>query len=278
MNRFPVLLIFCCWSMVSIGQDMYSMNIDSFLTGGIERPKVLLVGSFHFKYPNLDAHQIDKADQIDVTSPKRQEEIEELVDYIEQFQPTKIVVESGAITGYLLRRRERVNAGTRERQPDEIDQIAFRLMDRLSLDTLYGCDTAGFTWNLEHDEAFQQHQALLNYFFGFEVPADPIQTAYSQFYKLKDRWTVEHSLLEFFRYMNSDRTLDAGFGAYLNGPFKTTNYAGADRLSVWWYNRNLRIYRNIQKINAGPDDRVMVLFGAGHISILKQLFECDPAF
>ncbi|MEO1436014.1 MAG: DUF5694 domain-containing protein, partial [Bacteroidota bacterium] len=72
--------------------------------------------------------------------------------------------------------------------------------------------------------------------------------------------------------------LNAGYGAYLNGEFETDNFAGADLLSVWWYNRNLRIYRKIQKIGAGPDDRVLVLFGAAHVAILKQLFECDPAF
>jgi hypothetical protein len=46
---------------------------------------------------------------------------------------------------------------------------------------------------------------------------------------------------------------------------------------MYWYSRNLRIFRNIQNIST-PEDRVMVLFGAGHMSILKNLFECSPEY
>ena len=43
-----------------------------------------------------------------------------------------------------------------------------------------------------------------------------------------------------------------------------------------WYARNLRIFRNIQAIATEPDDRIMVIFGAGHLGILRQQLESYP--
>lgn len=71
-------------------------------------------------------------------------------------------------------------------------------------------------------------------------------------------------------------------GDYLIGVFKyETNdkeYFGVDFTTGWWYNRNLRIFRNIQRINAKPTDRILVIYGAGHLNILNTLFDCCPEF
>ncbi|MEP7266457.1 MAG: DUF5694 domain-containing protein, partial [Saprospiraceae bacterium] len=46
----------------------------------------------------------------------------------------------------------------------------------------------------------------------------------------------------------------------------------------WWFNRNLRIFRNIQKINAKPTDRILVIFGAGHMNLLNIFFKASPEY
>jgi uncharacterized protein DUF5694 len=53
------------------------------------------------------------------------------------------------------------------------------------------------------------------------------------------------------------------------------DYAGPDLLAEW-YKRNLRIYNNVTKVVAGPEDRVLVIFGAGHLGWLRQDFGADP--
>lgn len=79
--------------------------------------------------------------------------------------------------------------------------------------------------------------------------------------------------------MNSDKVLDRGFGAYLaGGQFESENFEGPDALSMFWINRNLRIFKNIKDIDYEENDRILVLFGAGHISILRYFFECSPEF
>jgi hypothetical protein len=51
-------------------------------------------------------------------------------------------------------------------------------------------------------------------------------------------------------------------------------YAGADLLSRW-YERNIRIFANLQRV-VEPGDRVVVLIGSGHAPILRELVTYDP--
>lgn len=44
-----------------------------------------------------------------------------------------------------------------------------------------------------------------------------------------------------------------------------------------WYKRNIKIYANILNY-AEEEDRILVIFGQGHIPILKNLFEDNPDF
>ena len=77
---------------------------------------------------------------------------------------------------------------------------------------------------------------------------------------------------------NQERDL----GNYLTGVFKyqwaNDPFFGADFTTGWWFNRNLRIFRNIQKINAKPSDRILVIFGAGHMNLLNIFFKASPEY
>jgi hypothetical protein len=51
---------------------------------------------------------------------------------------------------------------------------------------------------------------------------------------------------------------------------------GADLLAAW-YARNVRIFVNLLRV-AQPGDRILVLFGAGHLGILRELVRSAPGF
>ena len=250
---------------------------DTILVKRDTLPKILLVGTWHFDYPNLDAHSTEDNLKVNIYIDKRQKELKELLDYISIFKPTKIAVEGGRNSGYLIRRFERWKNGTRPLGASEIDQIAVRLMDRFGLDTLYGVDAYPLLLELRdvrRDDSLRTSKDYIdniinrNYYGG----NDKISERYSQFYKYKDTLEVEKTLLQTFKYMNSDKVLNRGFGAYLNGYFKSgKRYEGADALSMNWMNRNLRIFRNIQNIDYQTNDRILILFGSAHIQILKFL-------
>src|SRR5688572_13283190 len=42
--------------------------------------KVLLLGTFHFNYPNQDDHKTDKSKQVDILSEARQKEVQQVVE------------------------------------------------------------------------------------------------------------------------------------------------------------------------------------------------------
>jgi hypothetical protein len=88
----------------------------------------------------------------------------------------------------------------------------------------------------------------------------------------------EMNLLEYFKLANSRESHQYGYGTYLIGDFKLDNERGADLLSFWWYNRNVRIFRKLQTITESPKDRILVIFGNGHAAVLRQLIECSPEY
>jgi hypothetical protein len=253
---------------------------DVFLNKGEERPEVLLVGTFHFGYPNLDAYKVEEDKQVDILSPEKQKEVEELVDYIARFKPTKIVVEGGENTGYLLRRYEQWLANEKELRANEIDQLAFRLMKRFELDTLYGCDAWGVIKKMmESPDSTVFAPFLEDIFADYDWQSDePMDARYNEWYDYQTDLSVTLPLLEYFKYLNDDKTIERMHGAYLIGDFKLEDGKGVDALTLLWYSRNLHIFRRIQQIEAGPDDRILVLFGAGHISILEQQFSASPEY
>jgi hypothetical protein len=253
---------------------------DSILVGQRKQPAVLLIGSFHFAYYNLDAHKTDKNAQVDIKAKEKQQQLEELMNYIYRFKPTKIAVEGGRNSGYLVKRYQAYRAGTQELGKDETEQIGFRLMQKFNLDTIYGVNDGTLAYSLESSKDSNTLRPIIDSIYkdwDFRS-TDTISNLYKKWYDYKDQLALKLPLLDFFKYFNSDKVLDRGLGAYLVGDFTLGDTRGADALAMHWFSRNLRIYRHIQQIATSPDDRILVIFGQGHIQILKQLFECSPEF
>ena len=253
---------------------------DEFLVKGDDMPEVLLVGTFHFAYYGYDAHVTSEENKLDILGEKKQKEMKELVDYIAQFKPTKIVVEGGRNTGYLMHQYRDYKSGKVKLRAREIDQIGFRLMDQFNLDTLYGADARGLFSDLsESKDSAVFHPFLEEMYEDWDFNSDDeMDKRYTEWYEYGDRLAKEISLLDYFKVANSDKEIKRMHGAYLVGDFKLGEHRGADALAIHWYTRNLRIFRNIQNIDTTPEDRILVLFGSGHISILKQLFESTPEY
>ena len=53
---------------------------------------------------------------------------------------------------------------------------------------------------------------------------------------------------------------------------RNEEYVGANYVS-WWYSRNLMILTNIIRITDSLNDRVLVIYGAGHTKLLTQFAE-----
>jgi hypothetical protein len=77
--------------------------------------------------------------------------------------------------------------------------------------------------------------------------------------------------------MNSDSMAARGIASYYAYvPYGDRfDYAGPNLLAAF-YQRNIRIYHNIVKLIESPSDRILVIYGAGHLGWLQQDVSNDP--
>lgn len=240
--------------------------------------KVMTLGVFHFNFPNRDVVKINRKDQIDVLDPKYQKEIKNLVNMIAKFKPTIIAIERDrklqpkidSIYNKYLKGEYLLNRG-------EDEQIGFRLAKLLGISKLYCVNEWGEDY--EYVNRFFENkdtieiQKFMNY---FEHSPDSLKRD-----NRKEIYATKGIVSE-LRKLNDENEIKKDLGDYLIGVFKyetkDREFFGVDFTTGWWFNRNLRIFRNIQKINAKPTDRILVIFGAGHMNILNTLFDCSPEY
>ena len=77
--------------------------------------------------------------------------------------------------------------------------------------------------------------------------------------------------------MNSDTRVAEENGLYYRMARigEPGDWAGADLVSDW-FRRNLRIYGNIVKLADSPNERVLAVYGTGHLGWLRHNFQSDP--
>jgi hypothetical protein len=79
--------------------------------------------------------------------------------------------------------------------------------------------------------------------------------------------------------MNSPERLSLGHGHYLVGSLidgPLGDYFGADGFVTGWHNRNIRIYSNVARLIRSPEEKILLLIGAGHVPILRAQFAAAP--
>lgn len=273
------LILFFILCLTTISLFAQFEDPDNFLRGDEKVPQILLVGTFHFGYPGLDGHKTKDENKLDILSPLRQEELSELLAYIKQFRPTKIMIETGSNTSYLMNRMRRWKLGKEKLRRSESDQIGIRLCHELQLDTIYGVDANSLSYDLFNSkDSICADQLLGKYFSDREDNTNPFEERYWNWYDKEDELAYETHLLDYFKYMNEDKNINRLHGHYI----LSDQYADYNGMDGWlllnWYSRNLRIVKNIQTIETNPDDRILVLFGAGHLAILMQQFEATPEY
>jgi hypothetical protein len=239
-----------------------------------KKAKVLVVGTFHFNYPGLDSHKTTPEDQIDVLKEPKKSEVSELVSYIKKFKPTKIAIEANPNWNATQKLREYGQGQHRDKR-DERYQLAMRTAAELGLDTLYQVNSNSLSSDLYKKDSIYLNQITGAINWDYE---DPLWNGFENWMVYNDKLAPKMNLTDYLKYLNSKEYHQYGYGIYLLGNFKTENNQGADHLSIWWYNRNLRIFRNITGITESAEDRIMVIMGNGHAAILRNLFETSPEY
>ncbi|PRX56397.1 DUF5694 domain-containing protein [Flagellimonas meridianipacifica] len=237
-----------------------------------EKTKVLVVGMFHLDYPGLDNHKTKDDSKIDVLKEPKKTEVTELVEYIKKFKPTKIMIEAG--TDWNKRYQEYRNGNYRDKR-DERYQIALRVAHELDIDSVYSVDAETLQSELFEKDSVLAKSLIENIDWKAK---DPYLDSAFKWYDYRDTQVKHKHILTYLKEMNSRESHNTNFGLYLTGQMATKDYDGADNFTIWWYNRNVRIFSNILRLTEGPQDRILAVFGNGHAAILRQLFEASPQY
>jgi len=230
------------------------------------RAEVLVLGVYHMSNPGRDIFNT-QAD--DVLTPRRQAEIAQVITALKRFHPTKIAVEGDFSDDRIPKNYADYLAGKHELSRNEVEQIGFRLARELGHKSVYPEDVDG--------EFPFQH--LVNYAkaSGRSSELNAMMDEVGRKVKAQNAYLLSHTVLETLLDMNSDSNVaeDVGF-YYRQAQFgERWDWAGADLVSDW-FRRNIRIYANVMQLIDSPNERVLVIFGAGHLGWLQHDFGSNP--
>jgi len=230
------------------------------------RAEVLVLGVYHMANPGRDIFnmQVD-----DVLSPKRQQEIAQVIAVLKKFNPTRIAVEQGPRDRLVTSAYPEYVAGRHQLGRNETEQIGFRLARELGHQAVYGVDADG---EFPYPRVVKHAQAT-----GRAKELDALMQDIGDMVKAQGRYLATHTILESLLYMNADAKVADDMGFYYRKVRfgEPWDWAGADLIADW-FKRNIRIHSNIVQLAASPDERILVIFGAGHLGWLQQNIANDP--
>jgi len=234
-----------------------------------DRIQVLNFGTFHMSFTS-DANSTE----FDENDKENQAEAHAIAKALSEFKPTVILVEytpkhdSSLLVSY---ENYKNDPDVKYKNPSEVELLAYEIGRLSGTDRIYGID----------------HKMGYNYRIGSQIDNSIDSISYKSFYKNPEKTfpflAVDENdltLKEKFVAMNSKRYLD--FLITVNADMLThagtdDNYEGADEAAKY-YQRNLRMYSNMNRIDLKPDDRVFVLMGASHTAFFRDFISRSPKY
>lgn len=230
------------------------------------KPTLVILGTYHMGTPG---NNVVNPKVADITTPERQRQMAELVKKLKNFKPTKIVLECDHPEADAKTQENygKYLAGNYQLSKNENDQIGFRLAKESSLKKVYCVDWSDF-WD----------DPSVNYikYAPKDAELDSFLKGINQ--KLKQEVDAEAAkilplpITDQLIFINQPERMEKDHKVYFDimriGRGK--EYVGAGYFS-WWYRRNMVILTNIIRLTDSMDDRILVVYGAGHNKLLNQL-------
>lgn len=235
-----------------------------------QKTKIVLVGTMHFEPSTSDVY---KNDAVDMKNAARQKQIKEVVDKFAAFKPDQVCVE------WIMPKQLKLDSlykaflnGTYKLSDNEIDQLGMTTAKATSLKQVTAINRFG-----EFDSDTVTNYALKNGQADIMQQLDVYSKAFMG--ELNSSMSKQ-SVKDFLIYINSKKALQNNLGFYLKYMAKIgkgDDYVGS-KLVADWYTTNLNIYTNILRVVKPTDKAILVIFGQGHVPILKHLFENNDDF
>jgi hypothetical protein len=235
--------------------------------------QIMILGTYHMNNPGLDTYNL-KAD--DVLTDRRQREIDEVLEKLQRFSPTKIAFEGQYNEDYWTSRYKEYLAGTYQLGRNEIEQIAFKLAKRLSHAAIHPVD---YEMWMDGRVPAEIADPVIKPNGAQHANAAPVGPP-PDWIKQREELFKKSTVLEYLRFLNSDEARRPDHGSYMDMllPNDTDAPYGHADLVTNWYKRNLRIFTNVNRIATFPGDRILLVIGSGHETILADFARSSSYF
>ena len=275
LNHSTFVGFVCMFSIVGCGDKNNVQKADEAdlkeapISKNPSKVQVLNFATFHMGTTS-DANSID----FDENDRKNQEDARKIAEMISRFRPTKVVVE------YPYEKNDTLNAKYREylANPEkpmswygEIGLVAFQVARMNGLDSVYGIDhKMGYNYRIGQEIVNEIDSVTLNAYYEnpFEDTPEIDKNMDSLDLMGKLKLMNHPKFLDFLIAVNADMLAFAGTEG---------NFEGADEAAKY-YQRNLRIYSNLNRLPLTPEDRVFILSGGSHTAFLNGFMERSPKY
>lgn len=262
INFYSLLICVLLFVPNSINAQIGIVNKDA-----EAKPELMILGSYHFANPGRD---VVKTKVTDVSTPDRQKQILDMIQRLEKYKPTKIVIECNLEDQDKFQEKfAKYIKGEYQISINEREQLGFRLAKNLADKKIYCVDTGSGSPGNSSDYNYVEFAAK------YKDMDDLLKETWRKFQdegNRRDELFRKLSITKQFIYLNEPLQIENDHSNYfyLTRLGKGNEYIGANWLASW-YGRNLKILSNIIRITDSPNDRILAIYGAGHLKLLNQL-------
>ncbi len=231
--------------------------------------EIMLLGTFHFMESSIDFYSSEIQNELDLMARKLLAFNPDVIAIEAAINAQECVDESYEIFNLTdLKNRNKMQNETLGKiyifgqtypitYNNESIQIGYRLGKMLEHSKVYAID----------DDTILNMEAMNN-------PSASLKEAMNALHADMNKH-INDTIADMYKYYNSEAWSRLNHSIYIqaNRISLDNRYAGAEMVSKW-YERNLKIFSNIQKL-AVDHARVFVLYGAGHLQILRDLINAD---
>lgn len=236
--------------------------------GAVSTLDCLLVGAFHMANPSADMVNL-QAD--DVLAPARQREIAAIVVGLERFRPTKVLLEHPHDDSSVIRRYRDYRDGSRALGRTETEQLGFRLAAACGHEQVHPVDVVDKFYEDRIEELIVESK----YAASWRELRSSAERSVDHVATILRNGTIGEAL----HFANAPEERRAMLTPYLDALLPIAgdgNWSGPEMVANW-YRRNFKIAARIHAV-AEDGDRLVVIFGAGHIPVLEHVLGASQRF
>lgn len=269
-----ISILFLTWACSGDESKDSLVNVDETNSSNpattLSKIKVLNFGTFHMGY-TTDANKTE----FDEHNKENRKAVHQIAQQLAAFKPTVLLVENVPERNEVLQTEYEAylkNPDTVYQETGEIRLLAFELGRLANTKRIYGID----------------HKMVYNYRIGQTLEENYIDsTLHNQFYKDPLAYYPQVninmdtlSLSDKLKLYNHDQFLD--FLITVNADALTfvgseNGFEGADE-AARYYQRNLRMFSNLNRIELDEEDRVFILMGASHTAFFRDFISRSPKY